>query len=373
MKICFISTSHRIFDVSTPEREALGGTESCIAYLAVALAGSHSVTLMVPNVAAGVVRSVRHVDLTRTVAATFFEHERFDVIVVVNSVETASLLRAFSPASRVVFWNHHAPDQPAVQLLARAETAAALDAVVYVSEWQRAETVSRLGSLCASRVIGNGLTPAFENMFRNSGELLAAKERRAAYTSIPSRGLDVLVEAWSELTDPPLLDVFSSMQVYGGDEAPFRQLYERARSNRFITYHGSVSQIQLASAMRRVSFLSYPCTFAETFCIAALEAMAAGATVVSTAFGALPWTTLGFAELLPFAGISTRRELAAKYGEFFRNTVDRAMSSKEQWAERMFEQVTLVNRDHVWRRRAVEWERLFSELLQSPVTTRGRG
>lgn len=369
MKICFFSCSGRRFDVTTPEREPLGGTESCVAYLAVALAGAHSVTLMADtDSGGGIVRSVRHVDLAQTQAASFFQRERFDAIVVVNTADPAPALRAFSPASRIVLWNHHAPDQPALQSLAKPEIVRALDIVVYVSEWQRRETVSRFGAPVAARVIGNGLTPSFENMFRSPGELLAAKEFRAAYTSTPFRGLDVLLEAWSQLTDPPVLDVFSSMQVYGGDEAPFRALYERARSSRSIEYHGSVSQIQLAAAMRRVSFLSYPCTFAETFCIAALEAMAAGATVVSTALGALPWTTMGFAQLLPLTGISSGVALAAKYGEFFRSTVARTVSSKEQWAERMFEQVTLVNRDCTWTRRAVEWETLLSEQLQRSLS-----
>jgi glycosyltransferase involved in cell wall biosynthesis len=368
MKICFINTSDRAFDVTTPEREALGGTESCVAYLAVALAGAHSVTLMTPRVGAGVIRSVRHVDLVHGAAPGFFRQELFDVIVVVNSAEPAVPLRAACSSSRIVFWNHHAPDQPAVQSLARPGVTAALDVVVYVSDWQRTETVSRLGSSAAGRVIGNGLTPSFESMFRDPAELLAAKEWRAAYTSTPFRGLDVLVEAWSRLTDPPPLDVFSSMQVYGGDEAPFRPLYERARAQRSIAYHGSVSQTNLAAAMRRVSFLAYPCTFAETFCIAALEAMAAGATVVGTALGALPSTTMGFGELLPLAGISSGHELAARYGEWFKAAVDRTLSSRERWAERMFEQLTLVNRHHTWRRRAVEWESLFSELLRGRVS-----
>jgi glycosyltransferase involved in cell wall biosynthesis len=367
VNICFLTPSCRRFDVATPEREPLGGTESCVAYLAVALAKTHSVTLVAQTVPGTILRAVRHEDLARALAAPFFQRERFDVIVLVNTAEPAIALRAFSPSSRIVLWNHHAPDQPAIHSLVRPDIANALDLVVYVSDWQRTETMSRLGEHVPARVIGNGLTPSFENMFRDPRELLAAKELRAAYTSTPFRGLDVLLEAWSRLADPPVLDVFSSMQVYGGDETPFHPLYERARSNRFIEYHGSVSQTQLATAMRRVSFLSYPCTFPETFCIAALEAMAAGATVVSTALGALPFTTRGFAKLLPLTGISSAREHAARYSEFFRATVDSAMSSKEHWAERMFEQVTLVNRECTWYRRAIEWDTLLSELLRRRV------
>jgi glycosyltransferase involved in cell wall biosynthesis len=367
MKVCFFNASGRPFDVLTPEQEPLGGSESCIAYLASELARSMAVSLIARTGDGRVLRGVRHLDVTQPSVPAFLGAESFDVIVIVNSADPAPALRLLSPASRIVLWNHHAPDQPAVQSLARTEVAAALDRIVYVSHWQRSETEKRLRIAVTSAVIGNGLTPAFANLFSDPRELLAAKEPpRAAYTSTPFRGLDVLLDAYARLEQPPQLEVFSSMQVYGADETPFRALYQRARSGAHVHYHGSVAQPALATAMRGVSFLSYPCTFPETFCIAALEAMAAGATVIATALGALPSTTMGYGELLPLTAAS-RAELAASYARFFAAAVARARAVPQQWAERMFEQVAMVNRECTWSRRAADWQTLFAGLAGARV------
>src|SRR5207248_8841406 len=115
------------------------------------------------------------------------------------------------------------------------------------------------------------------------------------YTSTPFRGLDVLVAAFPAIRrrHPTVrLDVFSSMQVYDQPTSrdPYKTLYDQCRATEGIDYRGSVTQPELAKALREASILSYPNTFAETGCIAAKDGLAAGLHVVSSDLGALPET-----------------------------------------------------------------------------------
>ena len=361
MKILFVNFSSLAFDVTTPESAPLGGSESCLAYLATALARSHDVALLANTTDAVTLRGVRHFHLTEASTRQLLAAQPFDVIVALNAPSYGPVLRQLSPAARLILWNHHAPDQPAIEPLARPEVRRAFELVVYVSAWQRAATEARFADCPHSCVIGNGLTPAFERMFGDAGELLSTKQWRAAYTSTPFRGLAELLDVYRQLDSPPTLDVFSSMRVYRGDDAPFQAMYADARSQPAVRYHGSVSQTQLAAAMRGVSFLSYPCVFPETFCIAALEAMAAGALVVSTDLGALASTTMGFAKLLPLEPM-TRQEFLGRYRRLYSDAWREFQSDRAQWAERMFAQSTAVNGCATWRHRAADWVRRLNEL-----------
>jgi hypothetical protein len=62
-----------------------------------------------------------------------------------------------------------------------------------------------------------------------------------------------------------------------------------------VEYVGSVGQVRLAQELGGVAVLAYSSTFTETSCIAAIEAMAAGAEVFITRLGALPETIRGHA------------------------------------------------------------------------------
>jgi glycosyltransferase involved in cell wall biosynthesis len=123
---------------------------------------------------------------------------------------------------------------------------------------------------------------------------LAARPRRAIYSSTPFRGLNLLLHAWPLIRQTVRgaeLHVFSSMKVYRDEENPkYQELYRQATTTPGVTYHGSVGQAALRDAMTQCRVLAYPCSFYETSCITAMEAMAAGCGVAATAIGALPET-----------------------------------------------------------------------------------
>jgi glycosyltransferase involved in cell wall biosynthesis len=349
--------------VATPYYEPLGGSESAICYLMRQLVRrGHDVTLAANLLdgAGGTIDGVAHhpVDIIRD--TTFFYTEKFDTIVVINAPAVCAPVKALSPASRMVFWAHALPDQTAMQALARNESGdharAAIDLAVFVSAWQRAEIERAFGAFKAAAVIGNGIAPSFENMFASPEDILRAKQDRAAYTATPYRGLSVLVRAMEGLERDTRLDVFSSMRVYQSGDGDYAPLFEQARLNPAIALHGSVTQGELAQHLTGCAYLFYPSIFAETFCITAAEAMAAGMQIVATQVGALPETTMGAAALVPVMS-SDGHTLVQDYRVAMRAQIDAFAADRQAWAERMYEQSRRASHMFNWSARADEWIR----------------
>jgi glycosyltransferase involved in cell wall biosynthesis len=153
------------------------------------------------------------------------------------------------------------------------------------------------------------------------------------------------------------------MQTYRKPETAFTGLYDQVKSAPRTRYHGALAQPVLAQALRPAAFLSYPCAFIETYCIAALEAIAAGLKVVSLDLGALSETTMGFADLLPVTSGMTEAEIVARYTVLLENKVAAFHGDPEGWAAQRFEQSQVINRLCSWRARAAEWENFLAPAI----------
>jgi glycosyltransferase involved in cell wall biosynthesis len=368
MNLAFLDVVTWDYDAGSPYDRPLGGSQSAVAYLAVALAArGHSVTLYTHTTAPRVYQGVQCRAITNVQPR---ELAAFGALIVVNGPADIclQLRQHLPPPAALILWTQHAHDQPAMARLAQSDVQAQWDVIVCVSKWHAAAMQRQFG-LDPRRVAvqRNAIGPAFANLFPDAAALAAAKSSAPvlAYTSTPFRGLDVLLFLFPQLhrRDPRIgLRVYSSMKVYNRDESndPHAHLYTQARSIPGVEYIGSLPQPALAASLKSATILSYPNTFAETSCISVMEAMAAGLLVVTTDYAALPETAMGMAVLAP--GPPTAPDMPT----FARNFADRLFAALDDysrnpqafWSAR-WEHVRTVTTQCTWQVRALEWEQFL--------------
>jgi glycosyltransferase involved in cell wall biosynthesis len=363
------------YDVATPAERPLGGSQSALAYLARALArrGQRVTTLT------GTTRP-REVDGIQCLRSDDIPAEVFaplDTIVVVNCgpADVIQQVRPAIPERKIILWTGHAHDQPAVQGLREASCIKMWDRVACVSQWQKSMFHQHLGvPLDKLEITRNAIAPSFERLFRDETDIIRAKAPalRLAYTSTPFRGLEILLACFPaihKLHPACQLDIFSSMQVYGrlSEKDQYEPLYERCRATPGIEYRGAVPQPALAKELSASSILAYPNTFAETSCIAVMEALAAGMLVLTSDLGGLPETCNGFARLLP--PIAKPNRTAEQYAMDYAKALDQVIrdwkSDHGGMMKKRFEQSEAINASCTWDVRAAEWIQLADRWLSS--------
>jgi glycosyltransferase involved in cell wall biosynthesis len=352
VKILFICFSTLKFDVLTPFEAPLGGTESALAYLSVALAKlGHDISLMRNTEiddTGTVIEGVRHLKISEDVV-----HLDPDVVIITSAPMAAPGVKKLLPRAKLILWNHMRPDQPAMQYLFKEEFRKDVDRIVYVSDTQK-KVFQTSAKDVDGDVIQNAISPSFENLFTSSLDILETKQCRGAYTSTPYRGLAVL----ASVKEIPI-DVYSSMQVYQGDDKEYEKMYEALKLNDCLNTHGSYGQSKLATALRPSTFLVYPSIFAECHSIAIIEAMAAGLKVITTD---VAHEQTEFVDSLPIHEVSVE-----SYTKLLRKNVNRFRSYPEEWAEKIWKQVQYVNADFTWSKRALEWEAYLQNLFVTPT------
>lgn len=370
MRIALIDPVGWDYHAGSPNEIPLGGSQSALCHLAAELAcAGCEVHLWNGCRQPKVVRGVHCAPLSSATAQALGS---MDAVVLLNGVKPALRIKPYlRPHAPLVLWTQHAHDQPAMQPLANPAVVGALDAIAFVSRWQREQYAQRFAlsgiPMCVMR---NAVSPAFERAFPSGQAALAARgwPPVLAYTSTPFRGLDRLLAAFPLIRQAlpgTRLQIYSSMQVYqvdaARDAAAYGHLYQAARSLAGVEYVGALPQPALAAKLKHVLMLAYPNTFAETSCIAVLEALAAGCLVVSSKLGALSESCHGLARLIVPPHDPTEHATA-----FARVVVEElALVQSHPWVicERMDAQMRWMNACYTWRQRAAEWLAWLGELI----------
>jgi len=325
----------------------------------------HSVSLLTNTSAPGWYRNVECLNYKTSLTSDLVNAA--DVVVVSNEACGRTLKDDYRAKRPLVMWNQHADDQPAIEALEFTRERKAWASIAFVSEWQRDQFCQVYWiSPEKTRVMRNAISPAFAEAAPARPWFKAGEAPVLVYTSAPYRGLNVLLDAVPIIRSaiPDMrLRVFSGMATLqvAIENDPYAELYGRCRTTPGVEYIGPVPQPALAAELAHAAALAYPSTFPETSCIAAIEAMSAGATILTTRSGAMPETTAGFGLMIEPHDDEPR--LAKEFAQMTIDALADARRDPDAAEARRNQQIQFVRRNYSWPARALEWESYLSEIV----------
>jgi len=254
-----------------------------------------------------------------------------------------------------ILWQKNSYDQPNLQeFFGNKERHKEYDWYVFNSHWNY-EKFRYFFDIPTERsvVIKNGIDSFPERKIYKKGEPI-----KLIHHCTPWRGLNVLLRAMQEINDPNItLDVYSSTQVYGDEfkkqnDDQFKPLYEQAKQLPNVNYIGYETNEYIKANMNKYDMFVYPSVFEETFCVSALEALAAGVHVVTNNYGALYETC---AEWPVYINYTEDFEQMAK-GTAAAIKVAASYLHEDFIQDHLEQQQLFYKRFYNWNKKGMEWE-----------------
>ncbi|MDX1279407.1 methyltransferase [Oceanihabitans sediminis] len=285
--IVFVNNTSNPFSGDELTRRGVGGAETALINLAKNLTSDYNIHVFCNTHRPGSYDDVIYHDIRTDVA--LISSLNPDLLISSRNTSIAGRVDFKNDfnAKQTALWLHDMPNSPANIDLEKSHKS--FDKIIALTEFQKTEYMKAYTFLDSDKfeIVGHGVDKSlFKGKPKKYGSMI--------YSSTPFRGLDILIDVFPEIkkrVPEATLKVFSSMAVYGeSDEEQYLPLYRKLKSMDGVEYYGSVTQDILADEMDKAHVLAYPNTFPETFCITALEAMAAGTGIVTSDFGALSET-----------------------------------------------------------------------------------
>ena len=183
----------------------------------------------------------------------------------------------------------------------------------------------------------------------------------------PWRGLSVMLAAMQFIKNPKIeLDVYSSCEVYGqafkkANDKQYQGLYDQAKELPNVNYIGYKPNEYIKENLHKYDIFAYPNIWEETFCISALEAMAAGLYTITTNFGALYETCAEFSSYIPYQ--DNYLNLAQNFAFAIESVADRL--DVEGVKKHLQMQIDYVNQYYSWTKQGSAWTRFLKGALDA--------
>ncbi len=354
------------YDAARPDsEEPLGGTNSAVCFLARELAQAGiACTLFNKIEEPRAAHGVQALPLQALIDER--ENQAYSAFVFCGRwVEWLVEMVAEKAKAPLVAWMHESAFGPKL-----TPPMDAFHGVAFVSEWQRRINAAALRPHWRHEVIRNAMNPVFAGLYAPGEPVRAAKAQPPVllYAGATPRGAFHVPAVLDHLR--PLCPDFAA-EIYC-DCAPSRDpqaneayiAWMRGLPN--VVHVGMVGQKELARRMKRASVLIAPNTWPETSCIALIEAMAAGLSVVSTNRAALPETAAGFARHVAVDDVDdpARFDMPVPYPAF----ADAVMEGLAEWRQDPAEverkrraQIDWFLARYQWAQRVAPWVRFVEE------------
>lgn len=378
MRIFFATPHFRVFNGATPEHEPMGGTESALIGLSRALARKGLEVSVYCNCQgiAGYFEGVKYVPIEQLEQDCLRLQPHF--LIVLSGVK---YLRLTVPNGYKIWWAHsdcsHIWEElPDIKAEMIATLATASDGIAVLSEWQ-AERLAHTLHLERKHfwISPYGIEP---DDFQSAPT--PSDPPRLLYTSAPNRGLALLLRLFPRIRAqvPNVeLHIYSGLQVWSGIHDPWEE-YKSQRVLRHATgqigifWYPPQAKPQLYQALRSGTLWTYPnhaapdsTTWAETFCLAALEAQAAGLPVITSARGALPETVADQISGILIPGDPD----SESYQQTFVDTTLHLLNHPAQRQQLAQQARTRALREFNWEKIARHWLHMFTHFKSSRMAT----
>jgi len=212
-----------------------------------------------------------------------------------------------------------------------------------------------------SVVIKNGI----DEIKPRNLNIIGNKKIKIIHHSTPWRGLSVLLGAMQLVKNTNIqLDVYSSCEVYGQafkeqNDKNYEALYDQARKLPNVSYIGYKPNKYIKEHLQDYDLFVYPSIWEETFCISALEAMAAGLYCIVTNYGALYETCAEFPMSIPYS--NDYKSLAHKFAAGIDIAAETLKTDGIQ--DHLKAQIEYVNRFYNWKTKGQSWTRFLKGVL----------
>jgi len=363
MKWNFFSIGHADFDVRSIDLRPLGGTESSLIYLMKTLAKKgEEVWFFRPNTENLNIDSIIQRELKN-----FDElySNNPDVIIFVGNLNKIKDFEVKNKKTPFILWIHHAANQRDIDQLQYENFCKKISSLVFISEWQKNGFIKKFRIEKIKKfTVGYGISFEFQDLFKSFDDFKNFKKKNLGiYTSVPFRGLEVLIESEKFLLEKDIkIEIFSGMKTYMQSDEPYYEFYKKIEnSNIFINMKPQKKKILSISHINK-SFLFYPCIFAEAFCSSVVDALAAGCEVVTTKFGCFNEVYGDHLTFMKIDNLKKMNDFAKKFALLMDERMNFKKNNFETWCKKRFEQITQIKNVFDWNKKADTWVNIVKNL-----------